>query len=406
MGKTVSPWVRSRGLGRLLAQETNVSDLIQFLSDRDASPWADLVGFVPDNVSREVQKANNADLLLTSGSRAAVVEVKLGHLMSSDQQEKYEALTPHPDLYLAALASDRHRLSNNSDRWSFISLCELVARWESVGDELARGLASEAVNVLRYWDTLIAGVFEERSADSWMPLADLNQKFLARVVTRQIAHELKDRDRMAWAGVTSGGGLPLVQSWTPIRGEGADRCFMAEVRWWETKPGGELRFGVDFDARPGGVEDEEVRRAAYDLARSMHVDIDFASLHAHLKTERPDLAELLRRDKRSRPEAKGDWEQVIVHGMKAAPLQGRNTNNRRTITPAFFGDGTLRFQAIVDIDFQRASARDLIDLIDATLAYLSSREPNAGLDPFGAEAATAFIPPESFDRAVAESIAE
>lgn len=82
MGKTVSSWVRSRGLGRLLAQETNVSDFIQFLSDRDALPWAGLVGFVPDNVSREIQKANNADLLLTSGSRTAVVEVKLGHLLS------------------------------------------------------------------------------------------------------------------------------------------------------------------------------------------------------------------------------------------------------------------------------------------------------------------------------------
>jgi hypothetical protein len=122
MGKTVSPWVRSRGFGRLLAQETNVSDLIQFLSDRDASPWAALVGFVPDNVSREVQKANNADLLLSSGSRVAVIEVKLGHVMSEEQQKKYEALSIRPDLYLAALASDNLRLGKNSERWTFISL--------------------------------------------------------------------------------------------------------------------------------------------------------------------------------------------------------------------------------------------------------------------------------------------
>ncbi|WP_458111005.1 hypothetical protein M1D88_11405 [Arthrobacter sp. R1-13] len=362
-----------------------MSDLIQFLSDRDPSPWIELIGFVPDNVSREVQKANNADLLLTSGSRTAVVEVKLGHLMSEDQQKKYEALTSHPDLYLAALASDRRRLRNSPGRWRFLSLSELVGRWESAGDDLARGLASEAANVLRTWDTLISGVFEARSEESWSPLSALNQKFLARVVTRQIAHELKDRGRMAWAGVTSGGGLPIVQSWTSIRGEGDDRCFMAEVRWWETKPGGELRFGVDFDARPGSVEDEEVRRAAYDLARSMDTDIDFAGLHAHLTTVRPDLAVLLSRDKRSRPDAKGDWEQVIVHGMKAAPQQGRNTNNRRTITPAFFGDGVLRFQAIVDVDFDRASARDLIDLIDATLTYLSVREPNSQRNPVAAE---------------------
>lgn len=378
MGKSVAPWVRNRGLGRLLAQETSVSDLIQFLSDRDASPWAELVGFVPDEVSREVRKANNADLVLTSGSRSAVVEVKLGHLMSDQQQEKYEALTSRPDLYLAALASDKLRLRNSAGRWSFLTLSDLVHRWEFAADELACGLASEAASVLRTWDQMISAVFEAKSKASWLPLSALNQKFLARVVTRQIAHELKEHNRMAWAGVASGGGLPIIQGWTPIRGEGNDRCFMAEVRWWETKRGGELRFGVDFDARPpDNVEDEEVRRAAYDLAISMDTDIDFTSLHAHLKAVRPDLAELLSRDKRSRPGAKGDWEQVIVHGMKAAPLEGRKTNNRRTVTPGFFGDGALRFQAIVDIDFERASARDLTELIDATLTYLSDREPEA-----------------------------
>ncbi len=244
-------------------------------------------------------------------------------------------------------------------------------------DELASGLASEASDVLRTWDQMISAVFEARSKENWLPLSALNQKFLARVVTRQIAHELTERERTAWAGVTSGGGLPIIQGRTPIRGEGHDRCFMAEVRWWEAKPGGELRFGVDFDARPDHVEDEEVRRAAYDLAISMDTDIDFASLHAHLKTVRPDLGELLSRDKRSRPVTKGDWEQVIIHGMKGAPLDGRNTNSRRTLTPGFFGDGALRFQAIVDIDFDQASARDLTELIDATLTYLSAREPEA-----------------------------
>lgn len=377
MGKSVAPWVRNRGLGRLLTQETNVSDIIQFLSDRDASPWAELVGFVPEEVSREVRKANNADLLLTSGSRSAVVEVKLGHLMSGQQQEKYEALTSRPDLYLTALASDYLRLRNSSGRWSFLGLSDLVRRWVLVDDELARGFASEAASVLSTWDQMISAVFEARSSESWLPLSALNQKFLARVVTRRIAHELLERGRLARAGVASGGGLPIIQGRTPIRGEGDDRCFMAEVRWWETKPGGELRFGVDFNARPNNVEDEEVRRAAYDLAMSMSTDIDFASLHSHLEIVRPDLAELLSRDKRSRPETKGDWEQVMVHGMKGAPLGGRKTNNRKTVTPGFFGDGALRFQAIVDIDFERTSARDLTELIDATLTYLSDREPEA-----------------------------
>lgn len=123
-------------MGRLLAQETNVSDLLQFLSDRDPGPWKDLVGFVPDEVAREARGANNADLLLTSGTRAAVIEVKLGHLMSEKQQEKYEALPSDMALFLAGLRSDEGRLEPDSDRWSFLSLSELIRRWEKVHDEL------------------------------------------------------------------------------------------------------------------------------------------------------------------------------------------------------------------------------------------------------------------------------
>jgi len=368
MSSYAASWVRSRGLGRLLAQETNVSDLIQFLSDRDPSPWTDLVGFLPNDVAREARKANYADLLLSSGSRTAVVEVKLGHLMSAKQQEAYEELPSQPDLYLAALSSDEVRLDADSHRWSFLSLSDLISRWKEVDDELARLIASEAADILRIWDQMISGVFDLRPAETWMPLSVLNQKFLARVVTRRIAQDLGVRGRLAWAGVTSGGGLPLVQGWAPVRGEGDDRTFIAETRWWEAKPGGELRFGVDFGPQPGQDEDEEVRKAAYELARSMDTIIEYASLRDQLSTERPDLAKLLRRDKPSRPRAKGDWEQVVAHGF------GKG-NNRRLTSPDFFGDGALRFEAIADIDFGRASARDVTDLLDCVLNYLVARQP-------------------------------
>ncbi|MEO9246183.1 hypothetical protein ABDK96_00605 [Citricoccus nitrophenolicus] len=375
MSNHAAPWISNRGVGRLLAQETNVSDLIQFLSDRDRSPWSELVGFVPDDVAREVQKANHADLLLTSESRTAVVEVKLGHLMSADQQARYEAIPSLPTLYLAALSSDQVRVEADSSRWHFFSLSDLISSWESSDDELARLLAAEAAKVLTTWDRMISGVFSDQSSEAWKPLSTLKQKFLGRVVTRRIAKDLRDRGRLAYAGVTSGGGLPLVQGWTPVRGEGSDRTFMAEVRWRETKPSGELRFGVDFAPRPERDEDEEVRRAAYQLARSMDAEIDYVSLRDYLAAERPGFAGLLRRDKPSRPRARGDWEQVIVHGFVGTPLTGGKRNNRQRTSPDFFGDGTLRFQAIAEIDFERASARNVTDLIDCTLEYLASRQP-------------------------------
>jgi hypothetical protein len=188
------------------------------------------VGFVPDDVAREAQKSNHADLLLTEDSQTAVVEVKLGHVMGAKQQAKYEALRPRPDLYLAALSSDKARLETDSDRWSFLGLSELIGRWEEADDELARLFAGEAAGVLRTWDQMISGVFGLPSAAESRPLSVLNQKFLGRVVTRRIARDLKARGRLASAGVTSGGGLPLVQGWTPVRGGENDRTFIAEVR--------------------------------------------------------------------------------------------------------------------------------------------------------------------------------
>jgi hypothetical protein len=372
----LSPWARSRGMSRLLAQETNISDLLQFLSDRDSGPWADLVGFAPTTVERESREASHADLLLISDDRRAAVEVKLGHLMDDRQQARYEDLASDTDLYLAALNMDRRRLdSDSTNRWNFLNLEQIFEAWTEVDDEVSRVLARQTVLVLRAWNSKISAVFESPDSDDAKPLSSLAEKFLARVVTRRIGSDLRDRGRLARAGVTSGGGLPLVQAWTPIRNEGTDRCFIAEARWWENKPGGELRFGVDFEPRPDMAEDEEVRRAAHELSCSMDSLIDFVALRGHLEVKDPRLAGLLDREKDSRPVAKGDWEQVIRHGFAGARLSNGKKNNRVQTRPAFYGDGALRFQAIANINFESAGARDITNLLDRTLTYLAEGQP-------------------------------
>ncbi len=331
------------------------------------------MGFLPDDVVREASAANNADLLLTSGSEAAVVEVKLGHLMSNSQQEKYEALGEGTELYLAALEADEARIGLDSERWAFLRLGDLFAAWTSSEDALARSLASDAARCCR------TGT---QSFPEHCPPARARP-----------APPLRWSTRSSWPACSPGGSQPTCASedaWrTPaspaavgfrwsrpgfIRGESDDRCFIAEIRWREM-PGGELRFGVDFDPRPGQTEDEEVRRAAYELSYSMDESIHHSAVHAALVETRPDLAGALRREKASRPVARGDWEQVILHGLKGAPLESGARNNRRRTTPAFYGDGALRFQAISDIDFSAASAVDLVDLIDLTLEHLADNEP-------------------------------
>lgn len=375
--KTSKPWIRTRGLGRLLAQETNISDLLQFLSDRDSNPWADLVGFVPQTVEREVLKSNSADLLLVAeDGRRVPVEVKLGHVLSAKQKADYERLSDTSELYLAALSMDRQRLEADlTSRWSFLNLVQVFDAWTNVDDRDAQVLARQIVEVLGEWEAQISAVFESPQQDGSLPLNAITQKFLARVVSRRIAIDLRKRGRMTYAGVTSGGGLPLVQAWTPIRDEGDDRCFIAEVRWWEDKPGGELRFGVDFDPRPGEAENEEVRRAAYDLASSMDNQINLEALRNHLNASNPHIAGLLDRKKDARPAAKGDWEQIIRHGFAGAHLSNGRKNTRQVTRPEFWGDGALRFQAIADVDFGTARGQDIVELLDTTLGYLAGNEP-------------------------------
>jgi hypothetical protein len=378
-GGMTSPrlWIRSRGLGRLLAQETNISDLLQFLSDRDSTPWAGLIGFVPASLQREANEANHADLLLVADDkRSVVIEVKLAHVMDVEQQKAYEDLESQPELILLALSMDKHRVEDASaSRWRFLSLAQVFDAWRDVPDEASRVIAREASSVLGRCDTEISSVFKPLGQEGGSPLSALTEKFLVRVVTRRIGADLRDRGVLAVAGVSSGGGLPLVEAWKPIRNEGKDRCFIAEVRWWETKPGGELRFGVDFDARPGLKEDEEVRRAAYTLAQSMDQYIDFVALKKYLEGANPRLAELISREGPSRPGPAGDWEQVIRHGFTGSRLEDGKKDNRRTTRPAFYGDGALRFQAIANIDFGRARAHDITDLLDETLTYLAAMQP-------------------------------
>lgn len=367
-------WGSSRGLERLLLQETAVSDLLQYLSDLDLAPWTALIGFTPVTVERESLTQNRADLLLKGHEQQAIIEVKVGHLFGLTQQQRYEALDVDFDLYLAALLMDEQRVASDmTERWRFLSLTSLFQAWCHSDDTTARLFAQEISGVFQAWDDLIHSVFRSEDAQ---PISRIRQKSLARVVSRRMAADLQDRGRSSYAGVASGGGVPLVQAWTPIRDEENERSFMAEVRWRQNHPVGELRFGIDFDPRPGQSENSEDRRTAHNLAVSMEQELEAEALQMYLESVNPALAKAIRPARRSRPEAKGDWEQVIERGFANLPKIGNRKPNRRQVRPAFYGDGSLRFQAMVPLDFTQLSALEIVELLDASLAYLLERQPD------------------------------
>lgn len=368
-------WNTARGLHRVLFGENNVSDLIQYLTDIDPTPWQHLVGFVPAICDRESRSNNHADLHLRSATGdAAIVEVKVGHIFDEGQQARYEELGEDTALYLAALPLDGDRIDNNSsvDRWKFLSLVQLFEPWTIVEDPAARVFAAEIVSILRQWDTDMSAMFKAQTDQESKPLSTLSEKTLARIVTRRIATQLESRGPRGYAGVLRGGGIPVVQARTPVTGQQTHRCFIAELRW-STPATGELRFGIDFSSSTEHPEDRELRRAAFALAEAMESFLDFSPLADHLQKIQPNVGGLLiDRKHRTWPKAKGDWEQVIEHGLHLP--EGKKRRNQ--ITPAFYGDGALRFQASVHIDLSIARAPDITDLLAATLDYLSAHQPD------------------------------
>lgn len=370
-----------RGIQRVLAREVHVSDLLQHLTDLDPKPWESIVGFVPETAGRErllaklstdLKVKGTVDLVLGSdGQQEVAIEVKVGHRFSADQRDRYERST-NGRLILAGLHADR-TLVRSAERWEYLNLGDVFQAWVDSPSEEAATLAAAAAKVMHEWDAAIDAVFGPR--DEGLPLISIGQKFLAVVIARRIAAELEQRGLRTWAGVTSrSGGLAIVQVRSPIQGD-SDRCFISEVRWHEGMQAGELRLGVDYSL----LESRETRAEAWDMAKAMDGAIRIDALRTYLVEKHPRLGDLVVRIGPGRkPANDGVWGPVVDRGFKSTNNPGGVIGGRLQNNPGFAGDGTQRFEAVSKLDFLRATATDLIELLEASLEFLKSRVAGEG----------------------------
>jgi len=355
------------GLGRILASETNVSDLLAYFTEEDPSPWAELVGTSPSRVIREgrASTTKRADLLLVdeAGSTVGAVEVKLGHHLSQEQSDWYTTtFDADVTLLLASLDPVDERVELPDTRWSAILLPDLVGRWVGSSVQEVAVLASAVTSVLAEWSVLITAVstgVEGRPAE---PLATITDPFLGRVLTRALKPAVHEAGAgSVYTGVTSGGGNPLLQGWRafPDSPEGHDA--IAEVRWQPERGIMDLRFGVDVTSN-GRAE----REAAWRLATERDSIIRADSFAAHLREVDPSRADLLVSPVRSgRPSAKGDWWDIVERGVARGDASHYN--------PGFHRDGDTRFEASVRVDTTRATGPDVVALLDDALTYLTAQ---------------------------------
>jgi len=366
-----------------MASEVHVSDLLQELTDLDATPWEQFVGFVPVGAERErplvkLEKGDEkgtVDLLLSGpdGGEAAL-ELKISHKFSEKQRRRYER-SAGKNCLLLGMTADEH-LVEAHPKWRFYALATVFEAWATSSNSDARILASKATEVLRSWDLTVDAVFRRTGAPA--RLDTLTEKFLATLVSRRLAREVGHRSWLYIAGRSSGSsGLALVQGFAALNGD-ADRCLIAEARWMEGLHKINIRLGVDFST----VEEPETRAEAWNLAKSMTDAISIEAFRDHLEVVRPDLAALVRSRGRGRSEPNDEiWLPVVERGFKKRDnpegVQNPKGGNgsRTSIKPGFVGDGTLRFEASGHVKAETVDAVDLCDLIDEALKHLCAELP-------------------------------
>ena len=353
---TLSP---SRGLARALWNESVVSDLIQHLSDLDFGPWKTLAGVQSGTVSREYQlstKAGRADLMLLddNGQALALLEVKVAHSFGEDQRIKYEEWARSRNCQTVLITVEPQNYEH--DGWNSLGLAQVFSAWSESSSADARSLAAQVVPILTQWEHVLRQSMLPITATDAFPIASIQDPFTKRVLTRSMRKKLHQRDRLAYAGVSSGGGNALIQAWHPIEGQSEKTWFIAEARL-ESEP--KIRFGVDTDN-----DNEPGRRKIFDIAMSLDDAIRVDSLQKYLHNEGlGEMADALTAKSRpvsGRPAPGGDWAVAITSGKAGA-------GNR----PGFHRDRTTRLEAMATLDGEQVTMHDLEVLLDAILTYLA-----------------------------------
>ncbi|MBP2410214.1 hypothetical protein [Brachybacterium fresconis] len=355
------------GLGRILASETNVSDLLAYFTEEDPTPWAGLIGSTPARVTREgrARSENRADLLLmgASGETIGAVEVKLGHHLSPKQSEWYTStFGAEVTLLLASLDPVSPRDEHPDSRWSANLLPDLVSRWKGSSNSEVSVLAAAAERVLSEWSALITSVSTGSKGKDAEPVESISDPFLGRILTRALKPAvLEGSAESAYPGVTSGGGNALLQAWRAFPGKPDRHDAITEVRWQPSRRIMDFRFGVDVTK--GG---RAGREAAWELATTLDSAIRVDSFSAYLEGVDQARAGLLSSARGTgRPTKKGNWADIVEKGFRHGDASQYN--------PGFYRDGDRRFEASARIDTSRATGPDLVALLDHALVYLTEQ---------------------------------
>lgn len=289
------------GLSRLLAQESSASDLLALLIELDPSSVSSALDLDPDGVYVGVREyatgRGRIDLLVqehSSGSPAAVVELKGASSIHGDQLDRYalwaSKFDPRPELIHCAFDVEE---SEANEDWTTLRLRDVFGAWERSNSPEARWLASGITAILDTW-SVEADELPATRKGYYSP--DITSKRIAIGLNARLSLEFgdgscaePDRD-MA--------GSPMLIAWTPYPGQtGEDEVWLgvdlrSETRRsmssvWSFRPFIQV---LRNDDRPLS----EDRRSAFDRAVGIREALRCSTIQQMLKSQGlGDLSESL-----------------------------------------------------------------------------------------------------------------
>ncbi|WP_370192499.1 hypothetical protein [Streptacidiphilus sp. MAP5-52] len=356
----------SYALGRLVANENSLSDLLTVLAERDPRPLIELLGLADDayRFRREVKLTKPSGCLdvvvyrQSDGFPVAVLEMKGASDEHSGQLDRYQdwavAHNPVPTLFFCTFDGDAATAP-----WKSLRLVTIFGAWEGVADPYAAWLASEITSVLRSWDAEADGVIGD--AIGW---------YVPDVVSRRTARTLDDALRLGhpgsgWAGaMRTSGGNPMLMAGRR-HPSGAEHAWVAvDIRCpGRGAQGQPWLFRPCVDIAQGDRPKLEAVLEAHDLAVELQPAMLLPSIQESLRQrDRPDLAAALGAGKHDGLRSSGalaDWRDRLESGMSTPRHH-----------PVFFHDKGQRLATQFRLNVRTTTRADVADLTLAVLDHL------------------------------------
>jgi hypothetical protein len=367
-----------KAFGRLLSQETWISDLVALLASLDPQPVLSALDLSTQNlrISREERLrlgrkvVGIADLVVWDDSRPlALLEVKAEAAQHGDQYDRYDqwaqAQVPEVKCYLVSLEG---RSRDAPDGWTTqLTLPVLLRSWHGSRHPHAGWLACSAADVLEEWVAQL---------DEVIGLA--TDPLVPHLAARWLAAELASVDRLTCAGLrteahrTSGGGKAMIVAWLPFPSEPRvhDAWLCVDLRSGnrtDQQVPWLLRLGVEAEAKNGRTT-WQARAVAHELAMLMRSALTYSALHESLRRSgRDELAAAVCPRPGSHDGLYGQPDDSALVAWKARAMM----TDKPGPHPALFHDNGLRLASQINVDVMKLDRHQLIQLLTAALDHLN-----------------------------------